>query len=153
MQFIYFARVFFFSFEFLALALTFLCVRLFEHEANALASALAINEELIKWAILLPVTLFVWCANEGRDLIFSNPDHSKILVNWPDYWKLKQHVVASLTFSLIFCLLSGFPWLSKSGIATGLGLIFFVAGCVGCMMVAAQLYVAKMTINEIMYSE
>lgn len=153
MRILYFARVFFVSLEFLVLTLTFFCVRLFEPHASALASALAINEELIKWAILLPITLFAWCANEGRDLIFSNPDHSKILVNWPDYWKLKQHVVASLIFLIIFCTLSGFPWLSKSGITTGLGLIFFAGGCVGCIIVAAQLYAAKMSINEIMYSE
>lgn len=153
MRLFYFVRVFFVSLEFLVLTLTFFCVRLFEPHASAIASALAINEELIKWAILLPITLFAWCANECRDLIFSNPDHSKILVNWPDYWRLKQHIVASLIYLIIFCALSGFPWLSKSGITTGPGLIFFVAGCVGCIIVAAQLYAAKMSINEIMYSE
>lgn len=153
MRFLYFARVFFVSLEFLVLTLTFFCARLFESHASALASVLAINEELIKWAILLPITLFAWCANEGRDLIFSNPEHSKILVNWPDYWKLKQHVVASLIFLIIFCALSGLPWLSKSGITTGTGLIFFTAGCIGCIIVAAQLYAAKISINEIMYSE
>lgn len=153
MRLLYFSRVFFVSLEFLFLALTLLCARLFESHASALASTLAINEELIKWAILLPITLFAWCANEGRDLIFSNPEHSKILVNWPDYWRLKQHVFVSLIFLLIFCALSVLPWLSKSGITTGAGLVLFVAGCIGCGIVAAHIYAAKISINEIMYSE
>lgn len=153
MKLLYFARVFFIGFEFVALAVTFLLVKIFESEADALASALSINEELMKFAMLLPVTLFVWCANEAHGLIFANPDHSKILVNWPDYWKLKQHVVASLIFLLIFCFLSSLPWLSKSGISTGLGLILFTSGCVGCILVASQIYSAKMSINEIMYSD
>jgi len=58
MRFLYFTRVFFVSLEFFILTLTFFCARLFESHASALASALAINEELIKWAILLPITLF-----------------------------------------------------------------------------------------------
>lgn len=153
MRFLYFIRVFFISIEFLVLILTFFCVKFFEPHASAIASALSVNEELMKWAILLPITLSAWCANEGRDLIFSNPDHSKILVNWPDYWKLKQHVFTSLFFLIIFCGLSGFPWLSKSGITTGTNLIFFIAGCLGCIIVAAQIYAAKISINEIMYSE
>ncbi|TDM09010.1 MAG: hypothetical protein C4K60_06555 [Ideonella sp. MAG2] len=153
MRLIYFARVFFISFEFLALAISVLLVKFFESEANAITSALAINEELTKFAMLLPITLFAWCANEGRDMIFSNQDHSKILVNWPDYWKLKHHIFASLLFSLIFCLLSIFPWLSKSGVSTGIGLILFSSGCFGSILVAAQIYSAKMSINEVMHSD
>jgi hypothetical protein len=153
MRFLYFLRVFFVSLEFLVLALALLCVMYLERQASAIASALVINEELVKWAILLPITLTVWCAKEARDLIFSNPEHSKALVNWPDYWRLKRHIVVSLIFLAIFCVLSGLPWLSKSGIATGVGLIFFSTGLLGSVLVAVQLYAAKISINEIMYSE
>lgn len=153
MRAIYFARVFFISFEFAALVTMAISMKLFNNQANTLASSLAINDELIKWVILLPITLCAWSIKESRDIVQSNQEHNKILVNWPDYWQLKQHIITSVIFGLIFCALSIIPWTSKTGISTGEGLIIFSIGCLGNLIVAAHLYLAKMSINEILLAE
>lgn len=153
MRLLYFLRIIIISVEFIVILALAACIKLFVQQASIFSSSLTINTELTKWAILLPISLFIWCAKEGHDLIFANQEHSKILINWPDYWRLKQHVIVSLIFSIFFCVLSAYPWMSESGISTGEGLTIFFFSCLGSLVVAGHLYFAKMAIKEIILSE
>jgi hypothetical protein len=146
----YVARVIIISPEMLVLLGCWVLTSHFETEATSIATGLNINQELAKYSVLLPISLFVWIAKEAKDLVFSNQSHAETLVNWPEYWALKVHIIVSLAYALVFCLLSAVPWLSKSGISDGPGLILFASGLTGILCVAASVYLAQMSIKEIL---
>lgn len=153
MRFLYFLKILFVSFEFLLILSMVFIIKYFDQHLDDFSENIIINDDLLKWTILLPISLFIWCSKEGYGLIFSNYNTGKILVNWPDYWKLKQHIVVSLMFSILFCLIAAYPWVTSYNIKTGVGLTSFLFGCLGGLVVAIHLYFAKMTINEILLAE
>ena len=153
MKALYTLRVIVISGEMAILLLCWIALTQFNTQASTLAKSLDINEEIVKFLILLPIALFAWIIKESKELIFSEKDHTKQLVNWPDYWRLKIHIYVSFLFSVIFCITSIIPWLSKTGISNGIGLILFTAGVVGCLWVAGSIYFAQMSVKEIFNTE
>lgn len=149
---IYYCRVYLISLEFLAILITLLNIIFFEHFFNEVSKSLKPNDELLKWLILLPTGLFIWIVKEGRETLISEK-HSAIIVNWPGYWTLKAHIIASLAYALLFTITAAYPWLSEENIKIGKNFILFSHSSIGCLIVAAHLYFAKAKINEILNLE
>jgi hypothetical protein len=153
MNLLYFLRVVIISFEFTILigmagVLTFM-----GNTVGNVSVTLDVNSELMNWAVLLPISLFVWCANECRAIVIEDKESGRVLVNWPDYWKLKQHIIVALLYALVFCGISTYPWLGKVGIGSSSSLVHFLAGTLGIICVAAHLYFAKLAISEILLKD
>lgn len=151
MKMIFAARVIVISPEMVILLMAWLLVANFESSTNSLAASLDVNEDLVQYLIFLPLGLIGWIAKEAKDLIFADAEHAKQLVNWPDYWRLKVTIVIAFAFAVVFLLMAAIPWLSKSGISTGNGLVLFVAGIVGTVTVATSVYFAHISVKEIFH--
>ena len=122
----------------------------FEIELSGLAKSLALNDELLKYLLVLPLGLGAWIVNEARVLLQEDKETTRILTRWPDYWRLKMHVWVALSYALLFALLSIAPWTVKAGITTAAGLLVFITSILGQFAVAASIYVARLRVKEIL---
>lgn len=149
MNFIYMLRVLVVSLEAVVLLLGLLAWTYLDVSLNKLASALSINEDALKFLMLVPLGLFVWIANELRQLLVEDKDTIRILTDWPDYSLLKVHVWVALLYSVVFASLSVVPWFAPSGVRAGWALLIFVASTLGQLLVAASVYSARIKVKEL----
>ncbi|UVM06044.1 hypothetical protein [Pseudomonas laurylsulfatiphila] len=149
MRYLYGFRVVLVSVEALVLALGYLAWTYVIPQLDEFASSLELNDEMLKYLMLLPAALAVWVFNEVRGLLQEDKDTIQILVNWPDYWKLKTHAWVSLMYAVVFACMSLLPWVVKSGIGTGSGMLLFVISIVGQLALAISVYLARISLQEI----
>jgi hypothetical protein len=148
--FVYCLRVVLISFEALVLAGAWLSWTHFLGELQAFTVSVALNDEVLKYLMLLPVAVAIWVINESRTLLQEDKETVRILTRWPDYWKLKMHVWVGLTYAIVFAVMSVLPWVAKSGISTGIGMLLFLTSIVGQLFVAASVYAARVRAKEIL---
>lgn len=149
MRILYVLRVCFISIEALVLASAWLSFSYFISEFQVFASTLALNDEVLKYLMLLPAALAVWVINEARVLLQEDKETVRILTDWPDYWKLKTHTWVSLGYAVVFAFISLIPWVIKSGISTGIGMLLFLASIMGQLCLAISVYAARIRVKEI----
>lgn len=149
MRILYLLRVVLVSVEALVLAATWLAFLYLWSEFQSLATSFSLNDEVLKYLMLMPTALAVWIINETRVLLQEDKDTVRILTAWTDYWKLKAHTWATLGYAVVFAFMSLIPWAAKSGISTGTGLLLFVASIVGQLSLAISVYAARIRVNEI----
>ena len=149
MRTLYLLRVVLISVEALVLASTWLAFLCFGSEFESLATSLSLNDEVLKYLMLMPAALAVWIINETRVLLQEDKETVRILTDWADYWKLKAHTWANLGYAVVFAFMSLIPWAAKSGIGTGTGLLLFVASIVGQLYLAISIYAARIRVKEI----
>ena len=106
MRALYLLRVIVVSVEALVLAGAWLAFVYFRSEFESLATSLALNEEVLKYLMLLPTALAAWIINETRVLLQEDKETVRILTDWADYWKLKAHTWTSLGFAVLFAFMS-----------------------------------------------
>lgn len=150
MRSIYFIRVLFISVEAFLIALAGYILISHRSHADALARSISINDDILKALNLIPLGLAIWIFTESKKLVFEKESHAKVLTEWPDYWKLKCHIFASLVYAVVFTTISLAPWLDKQGISIGSGLVLFLLGFGGQVVVAASIYGAGFQMNEIL---
>lgn len=66
--------------------------------------AVSINDEALKWVMLFPISVSGWTLKEGVGIIFPDDRTSKILHEWPDYWRLKAHFDVGILNSILYLL-------------------------------------------------
>lgn len=146
---LYYFRTFFISFEALIILGLIYVVSIEQGQLKFIVSSISINDEMMKYLMLLPLGVATWIINELRQLVFEDEETAKLLIKWPDYWMLKCHIWVSVLYSFIFTILSVFPWLQKSGVTTGTGMALFIFGMTGQLIVAVSIYFARFSIREI----
>lgn len=149
MRTLYVLRIGLVSVEALILASAWLAFSYFNSQFQAFAASLALNDEVLKYLMLLPAALAVWVINETRVLLQEDKETVRILTDWPDYWKLKTHTWISLGYAVVFAFMSLIPWAAKSGISTGIGMLLFLASIVGQLCLAISVYAARIRVKEI----
>lgn len=149
MRVLYLLRVVLISVEALVLAATLLAFSYFGREFESIAASLVLNDEVLKYLMLMPAALAVWIINETRVLLQEDKETVRILTGWDDYWKLKTHAWFSLGYAVVFAFMSLIPWAAKSGIGTGTGLLLFTASIVGQFSLAIGVYAARIRVKEI----
>ena len=122
----------------------------FSANLNDLAATISLNEEILKYLMAVPVGLAIWVANELRQLLQEDKGTIRILVSWPDYWKLKIHLWASLAYAAVFVCLSIAPWVVREGISTGIGLLLFLTSIIGQVSLASSVYAARLRMKELL---
>ena len=149
MRTLYLLQVIVVSVEALVLACTWLVFLYFGTEFESLATSLSLNDEVLKYLMLMPSALAVWVINETRVLLQEDKESIRILTDWEDYWKLKAHTWVSFGYAVVFAFMSLIPWAIKSGISTGIGLLLFVASILGQLFLAISVYAARIRVKEI----
>lgn len=144
----YFIFVFIFSYEFLFSLILFVIYLFFKAEINAAISAVKFNTDLIKYLIVLPVGVFAWVLKEVKDIVVAEKDNIKVLINWPDYWRLKCHLQVSILYGVIFCCASIAPWLRDQAIYDAFGIVVFLNSLLGILIVATSVYFAQISLKE-----
>lgn len=143
-------RVTVISLEALILAVSWLSFQLFDAKLESLAASFSLNDEVLKYLMLMPIALAVWVMNESRVLLQEDNETILILTGWEDYWKLKVHAWVALSYAVLFVFMSLMPWASKSGISTGIGFLLFVSSILGQLALAISVYVARIRAKEIL---
>jgi hypothetical protein len=146
---IYWLRTVIVSIEAVILLIALLAWVYLSTDLDIAAKSLSLNDEFLKFLMLLPLAVGAWVINECRLLLQEDKDTTRILVGWPDYSKLKLHIWASVFFAAVFCVLSTLPFWVKSGITTGAGLLVFVTSILGQFSLAASVYAARIRVKEI----
>lgn len=149
MRVLYFLQVAIVSVEALVLAITWLFYQYLGPELQSIATSLSLNDEALKYLMMMPSALAVWVINEVRVLLQEDKETIRILTNWEDYWKLKTHMWVSLGFAVVFVLISLIPWAAKSGISSGIGLLLFTSSIIGQLCLATSIYAARIRVKEI----
>jgi len=147
---LYTLRVIFFSSEALVLGLAWLIHLHFDQPIQIFASSLSLNDEVLKYLMMLPVAIGVWVINESRLLLQQDDQSIRILTAWPHYWRLRIHAIVGLAYAIVFSLIAFIPWTTKAGISTGTGMILFATSILGQLSLAASVYMARITVNEIL---
>lgn len=149
MRTLYLLRVVLVSVEAFVLAATWLAFSYFVNAFESLATSLSLNDEVLKYLMLMPAALAVWIINETRVLLQEDNETVRILTGWGGYWKLKAHTWISFGYAVVFASMSLIPWAAKSGIGTGTGLLLFIASIVGQLSLAIGVYAARIRVKEI----
>lgn len=149
MRALYFFQVIVVSVEALVLTGTWLTLEYFGTEIESFATSLSLNDEILKYLMLMPIGLAAWIINEIRVLLQEDKESIRILTEWDDYWKLKAHTWVSFGYAVVFAFMSIIPWIVKSGISSGFGLLLFVASIIGQLFLAISVYAARIRLKEI----
>lgn len=149
MRALYFLQVIVVSVEALVLTGTWLTLEYFGIEIESFAKSLSLNDEILKYLMLMPIALAAWIINEIRVLLQEDKESIRILTEWDDYWKLKAHTWVSFGYAVVFAFMSLIPWVVKSGISSGFGLLLFVASIIGQLFLAISVYAARIRVKEI----
>jgi hypothetical protein len=148
-RFVYLFRVILVSLEAVILAVSWLSLTYFFDALQVFATKVELNEEVLKYLMLLPVGLAVWVINEAKLILQEDVETVKILIHWPDYWMLKTHTWVSLAYAIVFAVMSLIPWAAKSGISTGHGMLLFLTSIAGQFCLAISVYAARIRVKEI----
>ena len=150
MRALYFFRVLLISVEAFLIGVSGLVWYHFSAYLNHLATTIQLNDDILKYLMLVPVGLAVWVANELRQLLQEDKGTTRFLMGWPDYWKLKLHLWVSLIYAVVFVCMSIAPWLVQAGISTGIGLLLFLTSIVGQITLSASVYAARLRVKELL---
>lgn len=150
MRLLYFLRVAFISVEAFLISVSGLVWYHFPTDINHLAVTIALNDEVLKYLMAVPIGLAIWVANELRQLLHEDKATTRILVGWPDYWKLKLHLWVSLAYAGFFVCLSVAPWVVRDGISTGIGFLLFLTSIIGQFSLALSVYAARLRVKELL---
>ena len=102
MKALYYLRVFFISYEIIFLIFSAVIYIFFGGLLEKSFLAISINVDALKWAMLFPFSISIWTLKEGVGVIFPDDRTSKILHEWPDYWRLKVHFNVGVLSSIIY---------------------------------------------------
>ncbi|MFA5170979.1 MAG: hypothetical protein WC426_05380 [Sulfuriferula sp.] len=149
MKMLYFLRVILLSFEAILILGGVYFLYAYADLAQSMADRASISEDMLKYLTFLPVGIAGWVFVESRKLVFEKDTMAKLLVNWPDYWRLKAHINATFLFAILFTLISFAPWFVKQHLSSGLGFVLFCLGIFGQFVVAASVYLAGFKIQEL----
>lgn len=149
MRFFYVLRVVLVSIEAVILVGSWLSLTYFLNSLQLFATSVELNEEVLKYLMLLPVAVAVWVINETKLILQEDVETTRTLTPWPDYWRLKTHTWVSVAYAIVFAVMSLIPWAAKSGISTGHGMLLFITSIAGQLCLAISVYAARIRVKEI----
>lgn len=146
-------RVFVVSWEAVILCTASMMWVLFIQELDSIANALLVNEASRSVLLTASFALFLWEIRESRLLQQEDNETIRVLSDWPGYPLLKIHVQVSLLYGLIFTVIFAVSLLTQLEISEGTGLLLFLTGLVGHLIVAGSIYFARMELKELLARE
>lgn len=147
MKVIYYLRVFLVSYEFVFLIVSAALYILFGELLEKHFLVVSINEDALKWAMLFPISISGWTLKDGVGVIFPDDKTSKILHEWPDFWKLKIHFNVGIMNSILYLLPCVAVWFI-GGLNKFDGAWLFFMFAVATSLNAFSFYTAKIGIRS-----
>lgn len=141
-------RFFFLSLEAVVVLVGVLVEALYSNQVLSLATSIKIPEEQLKYLVMLPAGLCGWTFLSGRRLLFPEKDKSSVLLEWPDYWRLKAGFSAALAWSLIFMASSIIVWFANWSQPTSSALIALAVSVIGAAVCSLSVYNAQTNVEE-----
>lgn len=143
----YYLRVFFVSYEFLFLIFSFAIYLLFRDSLEKQFFTVFMNEDALKWAMLFPISICGWTLKDGVGVIFPSDTTSKILHEWPDYWRLKVHFNVGILNCIIYLLPCMAVWFSGT-LNKFDGVWLFFTFAIAASINAFSFYTAKIGVRS-----
>lgn len=134
MRFLYFLRAFFISPEFLLIALA--CYLFHQPIINNAIIEIQIfkESEFAKWLAIAPISLGIFNIKSIKASNFLKEDSKRIILEWPNYWKIKIHLLISFIYSVVFILISAYALIfftkDKIPFFTYIFIIGFIGECI-----------------------
>lgn len=147
MKALYYLRVFFVSYEFVFLSFSAAIYIFFGELLEKHFLVISINEDALKWAMLFPISISGWTLKNGVNVIFPDDKTSKILHEWPDFWRLKVHFNVGIMNSIIYLLPCLGVWFI-GGLNEFDGAWLFFMFAVATSLNAFSFYTAKISIRS-----
>lgn len=147
MKTIYYLRVFFVSYEFVFLIFSAVIYILFGEFLEKYFILVSMNEDALKWAMLFPISISGWTLKDGVSVIFPDDKTSKILHEWPDFWRLKVHFNVGIMNSISYLLPCMAVWF-VGGLNKFDGAWLFFMFAVATSLNAFSFYTAKIGIRS-----
>lgn len=141
-------RFFFLSLEAVIVLVGVLVEARYSNHVLSLAASIKIPEEQLKYLVMFPAGLCSWTFLSGRRLLFPEKDKSSVLLEWPDYWRLKAGFSAALAWSLIFMGTSIIVWFANWKQPTSIALIALAVSVVGAAVCSLSVYNAQTNVEE-----
>ncbi|MBN3804931.1 hypothetical protein GXB81_18005 [Paraburkholderia sp. Ac-20336] len=107
-----------------------------------------IPDDLFKWAIAIPGVLLCWSLVSGRKILFPEKDKSSILQKWPDYWKLRICFHATLSWNIIFLMISIYAWTNDWTKPSSIHFVALAVSILGSAFCSLSLYNAQTRVEE-----
>jgi hypothetical protein len=141
-------RFFFISLETLVV-LVGLIVEL-QYSSQILSFVVSINppDGALSYLTMLPVVLCGWNFASGRKLLFPQKDQSNVLLEWPDFWRLKAGFTAALAWSVVFAAISIVTSLSDWKVPTSMAWISLAVSTAGAAICSLSIYNAQTNVEE-----
>lgn len=146
MRALYYFRVFFVSLEFAFLVVFYAAYMVFNDDLNKYFPLESLNEDAVKWVMLLPVGLAGWTLKEGVGVIFPGDDVNRVLHQWPDYWRIKAHFDVGVLNAFLFFIPCLIVWM-LGDFNTLIGATFFFAFAGSLSINAFSFYTAKLNVR------
>lgn len=141
-------RFFFVSFEAAIVAVGVFAEAQYSTQVLALVTSVKVPDEQLKYLVMLSAGLCGWAFLSGRKLLFPEKDMSNILLDWPDYWKLKAGFSAALAWSVVFMFISIIVWFADWKQPTSSALIALAVSILGSAVCALSIYNAQTNVEE-----
>jgi len=139
-------RVLFISFEFL-LVLGGLIVFFFYDTMLTNFGVLNLNNDALKWAFILPLTIAGTTFKEGVLVLFPDEEKAKVFHEWPDYWKLKAHFNIGIFISITLSFSCFFIWMGNK-LEDNRWLFLFSIFTIALLINTCSFYLAKIKIKS-----
>jgi hypothetical protein len=147
MKILYYIRVFFVSYEFLFLFSGLAIYLFFGDLLSGYFAVSLLNEDAVKWAMLFPMGMTGWTLKEGVGVIFPDGRDSKVLHEWPEYWRLKVHFNVGIFNSILFILPCAAIWFAGAP-KSFRGAWIFSVFAIALSINAFGFYAAKISIKS-----
>lgn len=141
-------RFFLVSFEAAVVAVGVFAEMQYSTQVLALVTSVEVPDEQLKYLIMFPAGLCGWAFVSGRKLLFPEKDKSNVLLDWPDYWKLKAGFSAALAWSVVFMVISIIVWFADWKQPTSGALIALAVSILGSAVCALSIYNAQINVEE-----
>jgi len=93
-----FIRTFFISFEFLTILFSIFVYIFFGEVLENLLKTIALNEDMLKYILPIPVAIFCWIFKDGGKFLLRDTEYAKILVHLEEYKKFPLMVFSKILF-------------------------------------------------------
>jgi hypothetical protein len=138
------------SVEFVIITLALAFILVWPDTISPVSSYLGDDADVLKHMALLPTALAIWVFSEARKLLFPDEDKSKVLQKWDDYWKWRIHFNVGIFYALFFAATGLISWIMGAKVSNPIGFVVLVAAVAGAMAVAFSVYMARITLSEIL---
>lgn len=141
-------RFIFLSFEAIIVALGVFVESQYSDLVLALFMSIKVPDEQLKYLVMLPAGLCGWAFVTGRKLLFPEKDKSNVLLDWPEYWRLKAGFSAALVWSVVFMVTAIASWFADWKQPSTEALIALAVSMLGSVVCALSIYNAQITVEE-----